>query len=272
MCYYVFSLLLLCNGRRVSSTVSKPFQGRFFFAPSVARMQNTHYLCHYNNNILLQMQQNYFRPWAFSFFPAPVSNTRPSLSLSPFCLYRYIVSGQAADATAAIRAATEPEQRRELKRTRLAFCTPGCVVSRRALSGLLAYSGLMVLDFDHVATKAPRGVSPTFIVRAVFEPMFNKHSVVLGFVSPSGDGYKMIIDVSREMSALTGIEPAQLIETEEQRRTVAENYKVLFAHAKQMFEACGAAVDESGSDITRACYLPFDPYARINYSFLPRVW
>lgn len=208
----------------------------------------------------------------FSFFPAPVSNTRPSFSLSPFALFRYLNSGLAAEATERIRAASTPEERRELKRMTLDFCTPGCVVSVRRLAGLISYSGLMVVDLDHIPVPDVWREVREWGVRYECSQLHNDPAAVLGFVSPSGDGYKLIIDVTDEMQAGTQLAAGQSLASDEERRRVAETYKALFSHWADVIGRLGYEVDKSGSDITRACYLPHDVQPRISHRFMPRVW
>lgn len=210
--------------------------------------------------------------YLFSYFTAPVSNTRPAFSLSPFALFRYLQSGLAAEATERIRAASALEERRELKRTTLAFCTPGCVVSVRRLSGLKSYSGLMVVDLDHIPDPDIWRDVREWGVRYECAPLHDDPAAVLGFVSPSGDGYKLLIDVTEEMWAGTNLAAGQYLVSDEERRRVAEAYKALFARWAEVIERLGYEVDKSGSDITRACYLPHDVQPRISYKFMPRVW
>ena len=130
----------------------------------------------------------------------------------------------------------------------------------------------MVLDFDHVALKEAKGVSREWLVRAKFAPVFDGFKAVLGFVSPSGDGYKLFVEVSQEIYALSSYEAGQLLETETARKAVAEAYKVIYRDRAQKAAALGLELDESGCDITRACYVPADSYARMDAPFFPRVW
>lgn len=130
----------------------------------------------------------------------------------------------------------------------------------------------MVLDFDHVALKETKGVTREWLVRSKFAPIFEDLRAVLGFVSPSGDGYKLFVEVSREMYALSCREAGELLETETARNEVAEAYKVIYKDRAQKALALGLELDESGSDITRACYVPADYYARMSCIYFPRVW
>lgn len=206
----------------------------------------------------------------FSFFSAPVSNTAPRFSIWPYAAFRYLISDTAAHATDLIRAETSADRRRELKRYRLDFITPGCVVSRRALSGILSASGLMVLDFDHLrdAQGGPvRGLS----VLSVVAPLWSRFCSVLGFVSPSGDGYKLIIDVSLKLEELSGCAVGAPLQSDAERQRVAEAYKCIYAQCGNVCASLGFELDKSGSDITRACYLPHDAQPRISYDAVPKI-
>lgn len=211
-----------------------------------------------------------YTPWLFSFFSAPVTRVVPTLSVTPFTVYRYLVSDIAAAATASIRSASTPEERRELKRKRLDFVVPGAVLSRRCLDGLLRASGLMVLDFDHLGP-FPAGLDAGLSVLSLVAPLWDKFNSVLGFVSPSGDGYKLIIDIDAALRDKGGISPRCPLTTAQERQAAAAAYKSIYEDCGEVCARMGFELDKSGSDITRACYLPHDPLPRIAYEWMPRI-
>lgn len=212
----------------------------------------------------------YYTPPYFSFFPSPVTRVVPSLSITPYSVYRYLVSDIAASATADIRAASTPDQRRELKKKRLDFVVPGAVLNRRCLEGLVSASGLMVLDFDHLGP-FPAGLDAGLGILSLVAPLWDKFDSVLGFVSPSGDGYKLIIDIDWDLKDRAKIVPRRALETDGERRAAADAYKSIYEDCGSVCARMGYELDKSGSDITRACYLPHDPLPRIAYEYMPRI-
>lgn len=211
-----------------------------------------------------------YTPWYFSYFAAPVTRVIPTHSVTAYAVYRYLVSGFAADATASIRAASSPADRRELKRKRLDFIVPGAVLSRRCLDGLLCASGLMVLDFDHLGP-FPAGLDAGLSVLSLVAPLWDKFNSVIGFVSPSGDGYKLIIDIDSALRYKGGINPRCVLTTAQERQAAAEAYKSIYEDCGEVCADMGFELDKSGSDITRACYLPHDVQPRIAYEWMPRI-
>lgn len=216
------------------------------------------------------MSLNAYTPWFFSFFSAPVTRVVPNHSVTPYAVYRYLVSGFAADATQQIRSASTPADRRELKRKRLDFVVPGAVLSRRNLDGLLCASGLMVLDFDHLGP-FPAGLDAGLSVLTLVAPLWDAFNSVLGFVSPSGDGYKLIIDIDSPLRYKGGISPRAPLTSAQERQAAAAAYKSIYEDCGEVCASMGFELDKSGSDITRACYLPHDAQPRIAYEWMPRI-
>ena len=73
------------------------------------------------------------------------------------------------------------------------------------------------------------------------------------FLSPSGDGIKWIIQISPPVGDLGGFSHS--------------NY--FAAVANYILQTYGVEVDKSGRDISRACFLPYDPIAYINPLYKP---
>lgn len=211
-----------------------------------------------------------YTPWFFSFFAAPVTRVVPAHSVTPYAIYRYLVSDIAAAATQQIRSASTPEARRELKRKRLDFIVPGAVLSKRSLDGLVCASGLMVLDFDHLGP-FPAGLDAGLSVLSLVAPLWDAFNSVLGFVSPSGDGYKLIIDIDTALRDRTGDVPRMAFLNDAERKAAAAAYKSIYEDCGEVCARMGYELDKSGSDITRACYLPHDAQPRIAYEWMPRV-
>lgn len=133
--------------------------------------------------------------------------------------------------TAAVRAAPDREARDLAKSALPGFIAAGLFTKRRSDSWQLA-SGQLVCDFDHCADL------PGLLASLAADP-----SVALLFTSPSGTGCKAVLRVP--VSATDPVQHAQA-----------------FAAAERWAsEAHGAALDPSGKDPARLCYMAHDPAA-----------
>ena len=167
----------------------------------------------------------------FSFFRAPVTHTRPTADWTLREAWHYITGPEAAQRTAELRNLTDPKAQSAFKRTRFDFCTFSGQFTTRSASGLLQHSGLLCLDFDHL-----ENVEETFRT-LLQDPEFE---TLLLFRSPRGHGLKWIV-------------PIDLTED-----THLNWFRAIEIYLIQTYHI---AVDASGKDVTRACFLPHDPDA-----------
>lgn len=172
---------------------------------------------------------------AFSFFLAPITSTVPSRDMTLQECCDYIRSDKAAASTMALRAAPSSEEHDEIKRQQFDFVTFSGTFSTRKRDGLIQYSSLMCLDFDHISLEAMDLESLKNRIAA--DETF---PTLLVFVSPSGDGLKVVVS----------------IECDANEHDVA--YAALSLYFKQKY---GLSADRQCKDIARACLLPHDPKA-----------
>jgi hypothetical protein len=173
----------------------------------------------------------------FSFFKAPISNTRPYKAISLPDAFRYIVGHFAAQRTAQLRTFSDPRKARIFKAANFDYCTFSGTFTSRSDKALIRHSGLLCLDFDHVNN------ARTLFDRLLRDEYFETQ---LLFRSPSGDGLKWVISVDDDSSEHTGF------------FTAVANY---------VYKTYGVTVDKSGRDISRACFLPHDPDAYLNPAY-----
>lgn len=107
----------------------------------------------------------------------------------------------------------------------------------RCKAGLVAPSGLVVVDLDHIGDKMP-------IVRAV---LVADPSVVACFTSPSGDGLKAVAAVS----------------------DTSDHGRAWRAVADRVKAETGIEPDPTGKDVSRLCFLSHDPNAYHNPAPVP---
>lgn len=174
----------------------------------------------------------------FSFFRAPITSTVPYKSITLFEAYLYIIGKPAQKRTADLRAITDKTQAKRFKSNCFDYCCFSGIFTKRNANALVQHSGLMCIDFDHLPD--PDDLRQ----KLLFDEYFDTQ---LLFRSPSGDGLKWII-------------PVDLSEY-----THGEFFEAVAEHILQGY---GVQIDKSGSDVSRACFLPYDPHAYINPEYL----
>ncbi len=135
------------------------------------------------------------------------------------------------------------------QRKRVDVVTPSCVCKRRSTSGVVAHSGLMVLDYDGLDED---------VFRSVVEAMMGDEvlGTVLMFRSPGGHGLKQLIRVPIH-DALIGIESAG--EVVDWCERLARKHKRYYrAVAEYVRATYGFELDRAGSDLARGCTMCHD--------------
>lgn len=174
----------------------------------------------------------------FSYFRCPVKNTQPNAEMTILDAYAAIKSNKYKRQTEELRSISEVESARKYKAVHFDYVTFSGLFSKRTDAALIRHSGLITLDFDHVSNL--QELSDLLLRDRYFE-------TELMFVSPSGDGLKWIISID-------------LKECNHQ-----DWFKAIAAYLKASYQL---EVDKSGKDISRACFLPFDPAVYINPAYL----
>ena len=175
----------------------------------------------------------------FSFFKAPVRNTIPHKSICLLDAYNYIVGDYAKQRTEKLRGIKDPKQARQYKASTFDYCTFSGMFQTRNDKALISHSGLLCIDFDHLQ-------SVDLLRNQLLQDEYFDTQML--FVSPSGDGLKWIIPIDTKQSTHS-------------------NY--FAAVANYILQTYGVEVDKSGRDISRACFLPYDPMAYINPLYKP---
>lgn len=174
----------------------------------------------------------------FSFFSRPIINTRPSANFTLLDTYNYIVGYQAKEATTKLRMIGDVKMAREFKTANFDYCTFSGVFSKRNDKNLIEHSGLLCLDFDHL--KNLDALRAQLLEDEYFETQ-------LLFRSPSGDGLKWIINIDLSQT------------------NHSDYFRAVANYLKQTYSV---EVDQSGKDVSRACFLPHDPDCFINQNLL----
>ena len=174
----------------------------------------------------------------FSFFKAPIQNTKSHKSITIKDAYNYIVGHYAKEKTETLRSFDDKKRARLYKSANFDYVTFCGEFDIRSNNSVKSVSGLLCIDFDHVAELE------VLFSKLLKDDYFN---TVLLFRSPSGDGLKWVIEIP----------PSDLPHPDFFR--AIENY---------IFKVYGIKIDGSGKDISRACFLCHDPNAYINPNYI----
>lgn len=198
--------------------------------------------CYFNKDLDVSSEVNTVEPKIhvpkFSYFKAPVSNIVPSKDITLLEAFRLIKSEAHSLKTNQLRSMASKDEARKFKASQFDYVTFSGSFSKRNDKALLNHSGLLTIDFDHIPNL--QELKNLLLQDEYFE-------TELLFVSPSGDGLKWIIPIDITKS------------------THQDFFKAISAYIKEVYHK---EADKSGKDISRACFLPYDPDAFINPKYL----
>lgn len=174
----------------------------------------------------------------FSFFKAPIKNTKSHKSITIKDAYNYIVGHYAKERTETLRSFQDKKRAKLYKAANFDYVTFCGEFDTRSNNSIKSVSGLLCIDFDHIEE-----------LEVLFAKLLEDEyfQTVLLFRSPSGDGLKWVIEIP----------PTDLPHPDFFR--AIENY---------IFKTYGVKIDGSGKDISRACFLCHDPNAYINPNYV----
>jgi hypothetical protein len=171
----------------------------------------------------------------FSYYRSGIRNTTPYATITLTQLYAELISDRHRPLTEAVRTAPVGSvQRHELKK-RLDYVTPAGTFTHRANSALVASSGLLVLDFDHLLDLVVARAA--LLADAQMRP-----ALKLLFISPSGDGLKAIVETDP-----TG--------------THLDNFHAYRDYLAAHYKDLRLVPDKQCKEVSRACFVPYDPAA-----------
>lgn len=156
----------------------------------------------------------------------------------------------AGKATETLRTITDHDENSRFKVLNFCMATFSGIFSYRNGKGLQEHSGLTVLDFDEedIRKKYPKGDIKKILkkLRKMFKADRVLSSVMI-FISPNGNGLKVIIYVG-SMQGLSH----------------KECFAAISEYILQKYEI---KPDASGSNVDRACFLPYDRECYLNLNF-----
>lgn len=170
----------------------------------------------------------------FSFFHAPITNITPGPTVTIHDIYRGIKSKKWQYRTQELRLIKGPEHQRKYKSKYFDYVCFSGIFSKRSDKCLVKHSGLITFDFDHI--EDVQQLKFTLLNDASFE-------TELMFTSPSGNGLKWIVGIDINYCS-------QL-----------DWFNAIASYIRMKYHL---EVDKSGKDLSRACFLPWDPEVYIH--------
>ncbi len=173
-----------------------------------------------------------------SYFKHPVSNIIPTKTVNLTEVFNLIRGDSFAVCTSTLRNIEDIKEARKYKAYNFDYVTFSGTFSKRNDKALLSHSGLLTIDFDHISNID--SLKESLLKDQYFE-------TELLFISPSGDGLKWII-------------PIDITKAKHQ-----DFFKAVSNYIRQTYQM---EVDQSGKDISRACFIPHDAAVYINPKYL----
>lgn len=174
----------------------------------------------------------------FTYFRAPVSNVKPYKDINVLDVYKVVKGDYFEKRTAELRTIADKLSARSFKARNFDYVCFSGTFSKRGDQYLKLHSGMIVLDFDHLDNW--QQVKQNLLADPFFE-------TELLFRSPSGNGLKWLVTID-----------------------IVENSHENWFHAIASYlkTTYGLIADKSGKDLSRACFLPYDPDIYINPQYL----
>lgn len=187
----------------------------------------------------------------FSFFPQgfinkegkAVMNCVPQGTMDIMAAYRYITDPtKAKRATETLRTISDHNENSRYKLQNFATVTFSCQCTYRNAKNVTMLTPYLVLDYDEedIRLAYPDGDITEIIAHLKREMLSDRNlSTCLFCTSPNGNGMKQVIYVGDKQGL---------------------SHKECFtAISRYMENRYGIRPDASGSDVTRPCYMPYDP-------------
>jgi hypothetical protein len=167
----------------------------------------------------------------FSYFEPPINqkDKRPDEIYNIGETFTDIRSGAFKSITDNYREANSKEERSLLKQTKFPFVTFSGIFSTRAVAGIVSRSGFLCIDLDHLGAG----------LKEIWDDILIHITPALMFISPSGDGIKVILRID-----------------------INGDHLAYFLAFQRFFkEHLDVDIDKACKDVSRACFLCHDPNA-----------
>lgn len=176
-----------------------------------------------------------------SFFKKPITNKKPLRTVNLLQVCQVIRSNYYKNVIRQLRSIVGKEAQRSFKAKNLDYITPSGVFSYGNDESLISHSGILCMDLDDIED-----------VKELKEKLIDDihFDTLLLFVSPCGNGLKWFIAIDLDVC----------------------NHKIWFTSVRNYLMATygltDKQVDKSCANVSRACYMSYDPMAFINQEFV----
>lgn len=187
----------------------------------------------------IEVQQDWTPQGAkMSFFKAPVTNTRPSAIMTLADVFGLVTGTSYQERTGTLRTLLTKAERQQFKGEQFDYVCFSGTFSYHSDASLMEHSQLLCVDFDHIDdVQALRR-------QLLADPYFETQ---LMFTSPSGQGVKWVIHIDTTL------------------RDHREWFRLLEAYFQKTYHQ---KIDPQCINVSRACYLGYDPEAYLNPALL----
>lgn len=167
-----------------------------------------------------------------SYYLNGITTTQPYKAIALLDVVRAIQCQKSKRLTETLRAIAHEDEAAKFKRMHFDYVTFSGTFTTRKSSELIGYSGYMVIDLDDVD---PVEVKRKLLTQKYFD-------IALMFTSPGGYGVKVVVAST----------------------TACEHKQVFRMYQRCFSQQLGVEVDNSGSDIARACFIAYDEEVYFN--------
>jgi hypothetical protein len=170
----------------------------------------------------------------FSFYDAPITNVKPEKKLlTLWDVFSLITTDSCYKGTTdKLRSITDKDTETGFKKSSFNFVTFSGVFTKRAAKALVNHSTLICIDIDDIDD-----------ITSLKQKVMQNFLPALYFVSPRGRGLKVVYQIDLAYG------------------THLDYFLALEEYFKQEH---GVTIDESGKDVSRACFLSYDPDAYLD--------
>ncbi len=176
----------------------------------------------------------------FSFYSKPITNILPRTNINLLQVYEVIKQPKYYQKqTTDLRQITDLNKQREFKKTNFDYVTFSGTFEKRNSKNVLLQSGYLCIDIDHVKNDLNQ-LKTKLINDANLE-------IQLLFISPSGDGLKLVVYFDT------------------MQNTLLEIFNLVEIYFKQVYNI---QIDKACKNIDRACFLCYDNDVFINPKIL----
>jgi hypothetical protein len=186
------------------------------------------------------MADNPYLEKIFSFYLKPIWNTIPDKSISIYDLID-LIRTKFEKETEELRGLKKNEKGK-FKTMNFDYITISGVFENRRDAELIKHSGLIIIDIDDI--EAPEQIKKTIKEKCEY--------FLIAFTSPGGAGVKVVYQIDLN------------------ENTQAEWYEGYSKYLIELLNLSDQKIDKSGKDVSRACFLGYDPDLIVNPKLLQK--